>query len=392
MSSDQMEGPGRVLVALHDELLNGATLSVLRAVPLLEEEGWQFVFWVPQPGPAADWLHERGSRVLGEARPIVSGFEALREPPGAWRRLSATPGYLWRFSKAVRLVAPQLVHSNSLYSYAEALTARALGVPTLLHVHDMAPESRKLAVARWVCRTGVDLTVAASEACAASYAANGWVPEVVHEAAPIPTKAAPIRESPRPFVVGTVGVVSKRKGTDIFVEAARQVLTQDQGIEFRLVGEPTDPLDRDWGAGVLRAAAAAGIQHSPWVEVLDELRGWDAFVLPSRKDPFPIVMLEAMASGLPVIGTAVDGIPEQLTPESGILIEPGSPEALAAAIRHVSALPSEARRAMGHAARQRVSSHFDLARQARGLDDMYRRLAPPGPMPPARQTDRNPVS
>jgi len=365
-------------VVLHDELLNGATISVLRAVPLLEEQGWQFGFWVPQPGPAANFLRKRGAQVLGEARPIVSGFEALREPPGAWRRLSATPGYLRRFSKAVRAVAPQLVHSNSLYSYAEALTARAIGVPTILHVHDMAPESRKLAIARWVCRTGVNRTVAVSEACAASYAIDDWAPEVVYEAAPIPAKPAPARDNPRPFVVGTVGVISKRKGSDIFVGAARQVLPEKRDIEFRLVGEPTDPLDRDWGMDVLQAAAAAGIRHSPRVEVLEELRTWDAFVLPSRKDPFPIVMLEAMASGLPVIGTAVDGISEQLTSETGILIEPESPTALANAIRELSAMSVEVRRAMGLAARERVSSHFDLARQARGLDGVYRRLAAHG--------------
>ena len=48
--------------------------------------------------------------------------------------------------------------------------------------------------------------------------------------------------------------------------------------------------------------------------MFERLARWDAFVLPSRSDPFPISMLEAMASGLPVVGTRRDGIAEQSRP------------------------------------------------------------------------------
>lgn len=367
---------GRVLVALHDPLLNGATIAVLRTLPLLEERGWEFAFWVPAPGPAYDHLREAGYRVGGCERPVATSLLALRNPPGVGRRLAATPLYLRRFARFARGVGPDLVHSNSLYSFAEALVSRALGIPTALHLHDMAPTSWKAAVVRRICRHGADACFAVSDACARSYAGGGWMPEVVHGGAPIPESATELRRSPRPFVFGTVGVVSPRKGSDLFVEAAAGMATGEDGIGFRLIGAATDPLERAWGLEVLARARAAGIECRGAADVETEMRTWDAFVLPSRRDPFPLVMLEAMALGLPVIGSRVDGIPEQIGTDglSGVLVAPDDPAALRHAMEAMAAEPFERRAEMGAAARRRIGLRFDLERLADGTDAVYRRL------------------
>jgi glycosyltransferase involved in cell wall biosynthesis len=358
-----------VLVCLHDELMNGASISILRAVPLLEERGWRFSFWVPSPGPARDHLESLGADVDGHGRPIASSLAALRQSPGVRSRVAATPGYLKAFRSWVRGKAPDLVHANSLYSFAEALAAKRLGIPTALHVHDMAPAGRKRRAARWICRHGVDRTIAVSEACANSYAHGGWTPGIVYEAAPIPDSATEIRADPAPFVVGTVGVVSRRKGTDLFVKAAE--LIDDPSFEFRIVGSPSDPFDADWGADILARAGRAGIRHLESAQVESELRTWDAFVLPSRRDPCPISMLEAMALGLPVIGTRVDGLAEEIDSESGVLVPGDDAYALAGAIRSIKAMEPSERRALGAAARERVRTEFSLLRQADGLDAAY---------------------
>ena len=62
-----------------------------------------------------------------------------------------------------------------------------------------------------------------------------------------------------------------------------------------MVGDAHELIERRWAQGVLRDARDAGIEHLPQTDVLERLRAWDAFVLPSRADPFPISMLEAMA-------------------------------------------------------------------------------------------------
>src|SRR4051794_13066690 len=359
-----------VLVVFHQDVLGGATLSVVRMIPHLEERGWNFVFWVDRPTPLFDALDERGLTVTGRPRPVAYSLAALRQPPGLRRRVRATPSYLRAFREFIHQTSPSIVHANSLFTLAEALTARATGTPTVFHVHEMRPRGWKgLAGRRFAHR--VDEVVAVSKASSASFARSGVPPRIVYEAAPVPEEAVRLRPKPRPFRVGTVGVISTRKGSDIFVEAARQVTSTTDDVTFHMVGAPTDVLETDWAAEVLEAASSAGVSHKLQANVLEELAGWDAFVLPSRMDPFPIVMLEAMASGLPVIGARRDGIAEQITPETGILVEPDNPEDLARAICQLAAQSYEERAAMGSAARERVQQNFTIEDQAEAMHQCY---------------------
>jgi len=93
--------------------------------------------------------------------------------------------------------------------------------------------------------------------------------------------------------------------------------------------------------------------------------------LPSRQDPFPIAMLEAMAHGLPVVGTRIDGIAEQIAPTCGVLMPPESPVALADAIVALARQSVTDRAAMGAAARKRVADCFSIDRQAMQLAEAY---------------------
>jgi glycosyltransferase involved in cell wall biosynthesis len=104
------------------------------------------------------------------------------------------------------------------------------------------------------------------------------------------------------------------------------------------------------------------------------LRDLDVLVQPSRADNLPLAMLEAMAAGLPVIGARVGGIPELLADgESGIVVEPEDPAALASALDALAVDP--ARRAeLGKKARQRIAAHFSADDVARQTVALYRRL------------------
>lgn len=341
----------------------------MRLVPLLERRGWRFIFWAPRPSRLYDELRERGLEVHGAPRHIAYSRRALRLPPGTAANLRSIPPYLRRLASLIRELRPTLVHANSVLNLAEAATARALGMPTLLHVHEMMPPTRKGALQRRAAHLACDELVGVSAACAEALELPGRRPRIVHECAPLPAEPASGSANGR-FIVGTVGVVSRRKGSDLFVEAARIVRERQPGIEFELIGGLTDPLDAEWGRSVLGRAAEIGIRYRERADVAAALAGWDAFVLPSRRDPFPISMLEAMGSGLAVVGTAVDGLREQITPETGILSPPDDPHGLAETIIRLHG-DGKLRAELGHAARRRVREEFPLERQADGIDRAY---------------------
>ncbi len=86
-----------------------------------------------------------------------------------------------------------------------------------------------------------------------------------------------------------------------------------------------------------------------------------------ERDTGPVAIKEAMAMGLPVIGTRFMGTKEMIGPDNGILVEPGDIDALARALDGMAAMDPGARRALGKVGRRQVEHEFSLATQARRL-------------------------
>jgi len=361
------------MVVFHEHEVGGATRAVLRVLPHLERLGWRFAFWVPGPGALADDLRGRGYRVAGLPRQLRYSLEALREAPGAPRRLASVPGYLRAFMARVRAERPAIVHANTRLTIPEAALARQAGSGTVLNVHETFDRGIRSAVAGRVIRGAAHVVVAPSMATAARLASHGVKARIVPYGIEVPHSPAR-RSGEGPLVVGTLGTVSRRKGSDTFLAAAQELRRTAHGarLAFRVVGPPAGGPEELWARDLVRRAEEAGIEHRVVDDAYAELREWDVFVLPAREDPFPLAVLEALASGLPVIGTRVDGIVEQLAwGRAGILVSPDDPGELARAIADLARSP-ERRATLGRAGRDRVSRELTFERQAAGLDAAYR--------------------
>lgn len=358
-----------VAVAFHEAEVGGASRSVLRILPLLEKHGWRFTFWTPGPGSLRTELEGAGHSVAGMPRLLRYSWDALRTPPGAVRRLASVPGYLTSFRRWVRAASPSILHANTLLSIPEALAARGTGCPTLLYVHEILPKGPRGRAAGALARAGADTVIGNSKATVLSLQRRGVSARVNYNGVPLPVQTRPNPRDGR-LVIGMLGTVSRRKGSDLFVRAARRLQAELPGAEFRMIGTCVEGPERPWAAQLVDDARRGAIQCGTRRDPYRELRDWDVFVLPSRDEPFGLAVAEAMAMGIPVVATRVGGLPEVVGGEAGLLVEPEDVEALAAAILKLARAPG-LRSTMGASGRVRVKREFTLEKQADGLHHVY---------------------
>lgn len=169
-----------------------------------------------------------------------------------------------------------------------------------------------------------------------------------------------------------VGRLAEQKGFGLLIEAlARLVDLPD--LRLTLVG------DGPMRGALERAAAPLGhrVTFAGWQDgagVRAALDQAQALVVPSFAEGLPVVIMEAMAAGRPVISTAIAGIPELVLPgHTGWLVPSGDPQALAQAIRDLAITPGDRLAAMGMAGRARVLDRHDIDREAAKLRSLIAR-------------------
>jgi glycosyltransferase involved in cell wall biosynthesis len=173
------------------------------------------------------------------------------------------------------------------------------------------------------------------------------------------TEAEPERSGR--FRVLYVGRLYRRKRVDILLRAAAILRSRIPGVEVRIVGNgPEAPRLRQMDAGVSWLGDVSRAQ------LVREYKSCDLFCLPSVQEGFGIVLLEAMASGKPIVASRAAAIPE-VVPHAA-LVQPDEPELLAKAIEGVYLSPVERREEMGRAGAQRVEQ-FDAPRVAQKFLD-----------------------
>jgi glycosyltransferase involved in cell wall biosynthesis len=377
VTGDETARPLRSCVLFHEGVRQGAGVAVERVLPGLRRRGWAPFAWFPHAGPIQDEIEPLvdGSRFRqGYFAFSVSGW---RRSPGVARRLAGLPGYFWALRSMLAEVRPDVVHANTLLSLPEAAVAHRMGLPVVLHMHELPEPGLKTDLTLRSVAAVADVVITVADAVQELFAPYAGPTTAVRVYNGLPDEAfanPKVARTSGRLLVGTVGAATSRKGLDLFLDAARDVVVDCPDVDFLHVGP--EPWESDSFAQAIAARVdgfpegrltMAGVQPAA-----EPLRSMDIFVMASRQEPFGLASLEAMAAGVPVIATSVGGLPEQIEHlASGILVPPDDRRAIALWIRRLRDDPA-LRVKLGEAGRARAKELFPLEHQCAGIDTAYR--------------------
>lgn len=335
----------------------------------------------------AEKLRERGHEVTvicPRGRPLVAELIARGLPVRAPRALGKLdPVLLARLVGWLRRERVQVVHTHlSTASLLGSWAARLAGIPALATVHGLNTRT---------CYNYANRIIAVSNAVRQHLVAQGLPAErimVVHNGVDLralsrPDQSEQVRREcrlpPGAPVLITVGRLAPTKGHRDLLEALELLARGGLRPNLRLLvvgtGSLLPLLQREAEQRGLRDRVIfCGFQR----DVLPYLQAADVFVLPSIQEGLSLSALEAMALGKPVVACRVGGTPEVVVDgETGVLVSPGNPRELAAALERLLAEREQAR-AMGAAGRRRVQQAFDLEQMVARIETIYRELVAGG--------------
>jgi sugar transferase (PEP-CTERM/EpsH1 system associated) len=319
-------------------------------------------------------------------------YVALNKGPG-----HAFPLYPKLF-QLFRKMQPQVVHTRNLAALEACVPAWASGTPTRIHgehgrdVHDLDGSSRRYQWLRRAFRPFVTRYVAVSPDLERYLRDRVGIParriEQIYNGVdtiafcPAPRQRGSIEgcpfQDPRMWLVGTVGRMERVKDqanlARAFVSALAQHPAARERMRLVMVGEGTLKPEVE---SILEESGARDLAWLPGERsnVPEVLRGLDCFVLPSLAEGVSNTILEAMATGLPVVATRVGANADLVEDEvTGRLVRAGDSDALARAIVPYFNDPATARR-HGRGGRQRAETRFSLQRMVERYHRLYTQVA-----------------
>lgn len=176
------------------------------------------------------------------------------------------------------------------------------------------------------------------------------------------------------FLVITVASLTPHKGHQVLIDAAHLLSKKHGNMRWLIVGD--GPLRGRLETYTRELKLSSKIVFAGQQKhITSLLRMADLFVLPStEREGLGIALIEAMAEGLPVIGTSLGGIPEVIEDkQNGLLVEPGSAYELATAIESLT-IDEKMRREMGEAGRELYKRKFTITKMNQGIESLYEKL------------------
>jgi glycosyltransferase involved in cell wall biosynthesis len=325
---------------------------------------------------------ERAGTLAPQAEALGAEVHCADKKPGL--RLGTTR----RVRSLLAGITPDVVHTHQVGAlFYSGPAARAAGVPLVVHTeHGKHYAARRRTrwlgwlagrhVARFFC-VSEDIAREVVTCRVAPESRVRVVPNGIDTARFRQANGLAVRQSlgiPEAApVVGTVGRVTEIKRQDLLVRAFARVRAQTPGAHLLVVGDGPCLADlKALAAGLSLAGAVHFTGYQP--EPQRFLSTLDVFALTSRSEGMPLVVLEAWAAGVPVVASAVGGLPQLVSHgENGLLVPYADEEALVVALTGLLG-DATARRRLASEALAEVTARYDVRHMTSQYEDHYREL------------------
>ncbi len=299
---------------------------------------------------------------------------------GYWRERAAARAFL-------RSTRPDIVHTHgNRPDVVDAPVARELGVPTVTTIHgytDSTPRNRLYGLVQRMSLPAFDAVVAVSRPLATQLAArvdrlrlhvipNAFIPRMTLLDRTAARRRLGVHDDR--FLIGWVGRMSREKAPDIAIAAMHRLanLAPGAAMELAMIGDGPEREGLQARCRKSRIESLVrwhGLRH----DAARLMAGFDLFVLSSRTEGTPMVILEAMAAHTPIVATRVGGVPDVVSADESLLVPRDNPDALAAAMLRVMHEPTSAR-ARANRAAEIVATRYDGSAWLDRYATLYSRL------------------
>lgn len=376
----------RIVALLHQLSLTGAPrLTVDTLAAINTEASVRIVSWdggplsdaVSRLGPTVVLRRDRLARFLPRGLATDHVVEALAGGSARIRALEQ--------AAMLRNWKPELVYVSSVSALPLVRMLRLAGAPVVLHVHELG------SALAWFERTNPGLIVSVPDRYVA--VSNAVAHDLVYRVG-VPSGAVtvvspyvlpPIPDAPpvsgdidrTPLIVGGAGTPSWTKGIDLWLLAARAAVDQlgADRLRFVWVGYRDDQEGLRFRTMISKLGLEGVVELVPETgRPYDHFARFDIFAMASWEESASLVVLEAMAMGVPVICFGPTGGPAEEVGEAGIVLPEISPREMASAIVALAQSPQK-RREMGDACAERVRQKFSRTASVAALVEVFEAAA-----------------
>jgi L-malate glycosyltransferase len=383
----------RIVYFNHTGLVSGAECVFINMLKVLDRSRYEACVLCPSNGDLAHRVREEGVPCF-EVPQIHARFS--RRPGVLSRSIASLISAIIGMRQRILQSDPDIIHANSPRAGIVA-TLATIGTrrSVVWHVHDILPNRLVSTAIRLIAflsrRTQV---IGVSNATTKAFC--GELPfkqraRTIYNGTDLdkfPLKqpgSSTFRESvgipQNAFLICAVGQICERKGLLELLEAFEQIYTAAPRARLAIVGKTVFAHEEQYRLALVKRVEASGIGDRVHFtgerrDVSAVLQAADLLVLNSHREPFGLVLVEAMSSGTPVLATRVDGIPEIVTDtENGWLVESGDTHRLATRLLELSR-NTTALNKIAEVAHRETCPRFSLARFKNDLHSFYAQLTP----------------